>query len=202
MKKVMNKKLTKALLLTACAILLVAGTVMGTVAYLTAETDTVTNTFTFGNVDIAMDDVKTDLYGKPVEGAARVISNNYKLVPNNTYKKDTTIYVTKGSEACYLFVKVETTVEDNENVLTYNFKDGWKSLGNGVYCYETTVDASAATANVSVSVIDSLTVANTATDLSAFNEKTVTVIGYAVQAAGFEEAEDAWNATFGATTNP
>ena len=191
----------KIIVLAVVACLAVMSVVGATLAYLTA-TDSAKNTFTFGNVDIAMDDVKTDLYGKPVEGAARVISNNYKLVPNNTYKKDTTIYVTKGSEACYLFVKVETTVEDNENVLTYNFKDGWKSLGNGVYCYETTVDASAATANVSVSVIDSLTVANTATDLSAFNEKTVTVIGYAVQAAGFEEAEDAWNATFGATTNP
>ena len=48
MKKLMSKKLTKTLVLAACAILLVVGTVMGTVAYLT-DSEEVTNTFTYGN---------------------------------------------------------------------------------------------------------------------------------------------------------
>ena len=204
MKKVMNKKLTKALLLTACALVLVCATVMGTVAYLTSQTETVTNTFTYGNVKITMNDIKTDVYGKALTGesADRTISNDYKLVPGNTYEKDTTIYVEQGSEECYLFVKVATTVVGNENVLTYNFESGWTSLGNGVYYYTNKVNASNAEADVSVPVIDTLTVADTVTDLSAFNSKTVTVIGYAVQAAGFTSAEAAWNATFGKPADP
>ena len=45
------KTKSKALLLTLCAVLLVAASVLGTMAYLTS-TDTVTNTFTVGNVKI------------------------------------------------------------------------------------------------------------------------------------------------------
>ena len=45
------KNLKKALVLLLCAILLVVGSVMGTLAYLTSQ-DQVTNTFTVGNVEI------------------------------------------------------------------------------------------------------------------------------------------------------
>lgn len=44
------KTKSKALLLTLCAVLLVAASVLGTMAYLTS-TDTVTNTFTIGQFD-------------------------------------------------------------------------------------------------------------------------------------------------------
>ena len=44
----------KALLLAACAVLLVVATIFGTVAYLT-DKDTVNNTFTVGKVDIKLD---------------------------------------------------------------------------------------------------------------------------------------------------
>lgn len=43
------KTRSKALLLTLCAVLLVAASVLGTMAYLTS-TDEVTNTFTVGQV--------------------------------------------------------------------------------------------------------------------------------------------------------
>ena len=49
------KTKSKALLLTLCAVLLVAASVMGTMAYLTS-TDKVENTFTVGNVKITLDE--------------------------------------------------------------------------------------------------------------------------------------------------
>ncbi len=60
-KEVSNMKKFKALLVVACALLLVAASVFGTMAYLTS-TDTVTNTFTVGSVAIKLDeaDVKLD----------------------------------------------------------------------------------------------------------------------------------------------
>ena len=47
----------KALLLTFCAVLLVVASVLGTIAYLTAN-DKVTNTFTVGQVAINLDEAK------------------------------------------------------------------------------------------------------------------------------------------------
>ena len=59
------KTRNKALVLTLCAVLLVVATVMGTLAYLTAETGPVTNTFTVGKVDIELKETKTpDADGK------------------------------------------------------------------------------------------------------------------------------------------
>ena len=99
------KKTTKALLLTLCAVLLVAASVMGTMAYLTAS-DSVKNTFTVGKVKINLDEAKVNENGTPVEGAARVKENSYKLIPGVTYTKDPTVTVKSGSEKAYVRMKV------------------------------------------------------------------------------------------------
>ena len=64
----------KALLLSLCAVLLVVASVMGTMAYLTS-TDTVTNTFTVGNVQIKLDEAAVNPDGTPIANAARVRSH-------------------------------------------------------------------------------------------------------------------------------
>ena len=99
------KTRSKALLLTLCAVLLVAASVLGTMAYLTS-TDSVENTFTVGSVAITLDEAEVDENGTPVEGAARVKSNEYKLMPGHTYTKDPTVTVEKGSESSYVRMKV------------------------------------------------------------------------------------------------
>lgn len=99
------KTKSKALLLTLCAVLLVAASVLGTMAYLTS-TDTVTNTFTVGKVEIKLDEAKVTADGIPVEGAARVTANSYKLMPGTTYTKDPTVTVKAGSEESYVRMKV------------------------------------------------------------------------------------------------
>lgn len=99
------KTRSKALLLTLCAVLLVAASVLGTMAYLTS-TDSVENTFTVGSVAITLDEAEVDENGTPVEGAARVKSNEYKLMPGHTYTKDPTVTVKEGSEKSYVRMKV------------------------------------------------------------------------------------------------
>lgn len=99
------KTKSKALLLTLCAVLLVAASVLGTMAYLTS-TAKVENTFTVGKVEIKLDEAKVTADGIPVEGAARVTENSYKLMPGNTYTKDPTVTVLKGSEDSYVRMKV------------------------------------------------------------------------------------------------
>lgn len=98
------KKTTKALLLAICAVLLVAASVMGTMAYLTAS-DHVKNTFTVGKVKINLDEAKVTENGVPV-GTDRVKENSYKLIPGVTYTKDPTVTVLDGSVESYVRMKV------------------------------------------------------------------------------------------------
>lgn len=94
------KTKSKALLLTLCAVLLIAASVLGTMAYLTS-TDTVTNTFTVGKVEIKLDE--TDVTNPT---GSRVQANSYKLMPGTTYTKDPTVTVKAGSEESYVRMKV------------------------------------------------------------------------------------------------
>lgn len=94
------KTKSKALLLTLCAVLLIAASVLGTMAYLTS-TDTVTNTFTVGKVEITLDETDVTNPNGP-----RVKANSYKLMPGTTYTKDPTVTVLKGSEDSYVRMKV------------------------------------------------------------------------------------------------
>ena len=59
-----NSKFRRILLLLACAVLLVSLSVGATLAYLTSTTETVTNTFTVGNVAITLDELDVDEYGE------------------------------------------------------------------------------------------------------------------------------------------
>ena len=94
------KTKSKALLLTLCAVLLVAASVLGTMAYLTS-TAKVENTFTIGKVEIKLDE--TDVTNPT---GPRVTANSYKLMPGTTYTKDPTVTVKAGSEESYVRMKV------------------------------------------------------------------------------------------------
>lgn len=94
------KTKSKALLLTLCAVLLVAASVLGTMAYLTS-TAKVENTFTVGKVEIKLDE--TDVTNPT---GPRVQANSYKLMPGTTYTKDPTVTVKAGSEESYVRMKV------------------------------------------------------------------------------------------------
>lgn len=104
------KTKTKALLMSLCAVLLVAASVLGTMAYLTDSKD-VKNTFTVGNVTIKLDEAKVDEKGNLVKNqddtlADRVTRNEYKLLPGHTYVKDPTVTVLTPSVASYVRMKV------------------------------------------------------------------------------------------------
>lgn len=109
------KTKTKALLMSLCAVLLVAASVLGTMAYLTDSKD-VKNTFTVGNVTITLDEAKVDGNGNAIDkqgkrvtnlaDAERVPGNAYKLLPGHTYTKDPTVTVLAPSVASYVRMKV------------------------------------------------------------------------------------------------
>lgn len=96
----------KALALVLCALMLVAASVFGTLAYLT-DTDAVTNTFTVGKVDIKLDEADVNIYGEAIDDAERVAANEYHLIPGHTYTKDPMVTVLAGSEESYVRMMVE-----------------------------------------------------------------------------------------------
>ena len=185
----------KALLLSLCAVLLVVASVMGTMAYLTS-TDTVTNTFSVGNINLTLDEAPVDGTGKATTGT-RVKENSYILLPGQEYDKDPTVHVTAGSEDSWIFVKVENgipTLEDTSNTIASQIteKNGWTELTGvtGVYYKEYTKSTTAVTDLV---VFENFKVAEDANTKDAWtNGGTITVKAYAIQKAGFATAAAAW----------
>ncbi len=193
------KTRTKALLLTLCAALLVCATVLATMAFLTA-TDSVKNTFTVGNVAITLDEAKVTDAGSVIPNESRVDENTYRLIPGHTYTKDPTITVATESEDCYLFVKVENAIANalissdtatEKTIATQMTENGWIPLTEGSNIY---YQAAAKEAGKTAVVFNDFTVSSDATDLSAYDGKTIIVTAYAVQADGFTSAADAWAA--------
>ena len=195
-------KKSKAILMALCAVLLVAASVMGTLAYLTS-TDTVTNTFSVGNVAITMDEKDVD---NSTPDAARDKANAYKLVPGHKFEKDPIIHVASTSEDCFLFVKVVNEIADIEEkgttdapaattVAAQMAAKGWAPIneGSNVYVYIGTeagaADPVAVTANANVTVFENFTISGTVTNeqLAAYTGKTITVTAYAIQADGFAD---------------
>ena len=204
-----NKKAKKVVALLLCAVLLVVGSVTGTMAYLTSQ-DSVTNTFTVGKVAITLDEAKVDVYGVK-DGDTRVKANEYKLIPGHTYVKDPIVHVDASSEDCWVFVKVEngiSTYEDSSNLIAGQITSkGWTELSGvtNVYfqkCLKIDSDKN-------LEVFDEFKIAPDANTRLYWNDVTTTntkinITAYAVQADGFggaddaEKAKAAWDATFGA----
>lgn len=213
------KKTSKALLLSLCAVVLVTASVLGTMAYLTDETDDVVNTFTVGNVTLGgelqegLDETDVDEYGVPVQPAARATSNEYRLVPGQAYTKDPTVHVNNDSENSYIFVKVENGIADFEaaNGVDYTkiagqiVENGWTALGGtypNIYYKEFTQPEAPATECTDLVVFEEFKLADNANTLSGWDtiddqNINITITAYAVQQEGFDSAEAAWNAASG-----
>lgn len=184
------KTARKVLLLALCAALLVSATVMGTLAYLTADAGTVTNTFTVGSIKFdptlknAMDEAKVDEYGKVV-GTERVTANTYKLVPGGTYTKDPTIHMATDNEACYLFVKVTNGIAPIEaagdTTIAKQIEANWTKYNDEGYYYK---ELKANEGGDQV-VFSSFTLANNA-NVADYENASIVIKACAVQKAGLD----------------
>lgn len=161
------KKKSLALLLAIAIV--VVGVVAGTVAWLTDKTPSVTNTFTTSDINIELKETK----------------NNFQMIPGWNIEKDPKVTVKLGSEACYLFVKLEKSA-NFDTFMTYEMADGWEALPEapGVYYRE----VAAATADTTFEVLkgNQVTVKDEVTkaqmnDLTADTYPTLTVTAYASQ---------------------
>ena len=205
----------KTLTVIIALVLVVVMSVAGTVAYLTSS-DTVTNTFTVGNVQIKLDEAKANPDGSLVANADRVKANSYKLLPGHTYNKDPMVTVLKGSESSYIKMTVTfTKAAELDAIFTPNgadmtsifngydsanwiYKGNTEDTENNTRTYEFWYKEAVAAPDADVALdalFDSITVPGSIKNdqLKTIEGMTITVNAYAIQADGFNDAADAWS---------
>ena len=208
------KKKTVALIL-ACALL--CGVAMGgTLAWLTAETPSVQNVFTVGDINL---DLKEHVYVPATNSLSTEITvknENYGYVPGDALPKDPFVTVKATSEDCWLFVKVEET---NNNIADVHVADiiqwtvepkkvgedtadtSWtkytdKSSGTVEFWYRKVTKDNDADQSWYVLKDNQVTVSEDVTKAMVTglntNKPTITVSAAAVQSAHIDTVADAW----------
>ena len=175
----MKKKLTVSLAVLALVACMAAG---ATLAWLTAKTSSVTNTFTYGDINIELKETTGE---------------SYKMVPGNKITKDPKVTVKANSEACWLFVKVEKS-DNFDSFMEYEIADGWTKLDgvDGVYYREV---ASPTDDTVFDVLKDNSVIVKTTVTKEQFNSltsttmPTLTFTAYACQKDNVSTATQAWN---------
>lgn len=192
MKHVANRRrsVSSRAFIALLALVLVIGCVAGgTVAWLVAETKPAVNTFTYGNIDIAL----TDTTG-----------TSYKIIPGTDIPKDPKVTVKGGSEACWLFVKVEKVGDigtSTTDPVRYAIDTGWAQLkdkdGKDVSgVYYRLVDAVDNDTAFNVLKDNKIIVSGELTKETingyAVQQPKLTFTAYAVQKENIPTAADAW----------
>lgn len=164
------------------ALVLVLGCALGgTVAWLVAESGPVTNTFTYGDINIAL----TETTGE-----------DYKIIPGVDIAKDPKVTVEADSEACWLFVKVDEVGTFVADKVTYSVADGWTALTGQPGVYYREVGAVTADTDFHVLKDNVVKVSDTLTkeDIKDIpTGPTLTFTAYAVQKDGIADAATAWS---------
>lgn len=116
----------KKVLSIVAVVLVLCCAIGGTLAWLTAKSAVVTNTFAPSNIKIELKETTGE---------------NYKMIPGWTINKNPKAWVEDGSEECYLFVKLvwaNNTFDTNKSYVSYTPAAGWTALDDedGVYYRE------------------------------------------------------------------
>lgn len=186
-----RRSVSKKMFIAMLALVLALGcAVGGTIAWLTAQTGEVTNTFTYGNINIDLTETVPE-------------NRQAKIIPGQDIPKDPKVTVKANSETCYLFVKVVETGTFATGV-NYGIRtEGW-TKGDGtdipenVYYREVpaaTTDTvfymltgDAANPNGVVTVSENLTKG----EIENLTGPTLAFTAYAIQKEGTGTAAEAW----------
>lgn len=188
-KEEKERKMKKKTLISIIAVALVlCVSVGGVLAWLQHKTQTETNTFTVGNIGLTL---------------GETTGNDYKIIPGQNLAKDPKVTVTSGSEACYVFVKVDEAnwpqfIDADGNLkVSYAIADGWTELEGTTNIYYRTVNAISADTAFYVLKDNEIKVSGELTKEELQQIKTnptLAFTAYAIQQAGFKTVADAWTA--------
>ncbi len=173
-----------ALLVLICVMMVVTVSIGGTIAWLADKTDPVVNTFTTSDIGVKLEETTT---------------TTYKMIPGYEIAKDPKASVTAGSEAAWLFVKVEKSAYF-DRYMTYEIAEGWTLVDGTSNVYARKVVTDDIGTAYSVLEGDKVTVLTTVTKemmkQAENNQPTLTVTAYASQLMKNNNAEftavEAW----------
>ena len=129
-----KKSTRKMIVLVMLLALIVGGTVGGSFAWLIAQSNTVTNTFTEGDINISLKEHKLDPQtGVQVDPETWVDTQEIELLPGRTVYKDPTVFVEAGSAPCYvrmyMIIDYKSGIENNHGFEAirnwFDFNDEW-----------------------------------------------------------------------------
>ena len=207
----------KVMSLVLAFVLVVGASVAGTLAWLTAQTPTVTNTFTSAELfsdngsftlweHKAEDDDGDGVY--TLDNSTKVTSNSYSILPGVNIPKDPTVDVVGLEEHAYLYIKVTSTLPTG---LTYSIDSAnWTALSDydGVYVYSGSnaennivkaTNAAPKTFTATILTDNQIVVADSYSGTS--DDIKLSFDAYMVQATGNgDSAAAAWANTYGKTT--
>ena len=185
--------------------------VAGTLAYLTAQTTEVKNTFTstptLGKIDLKEHEATANDKGVYILGTAEVTSNSYKVLPGVDLPKDPFITISEKSDvASYLYVEVVDKLGENSG-LSYALTDDWTRLdvkganGGDVYVYQNGLLITDKNAPTNVSILKG-NVVTVGQDVNVGEDGVdITFYGYMAQASAGADAATAYTACFNNTTS-
>lgn len=193
----MNKKISvKALVIVLAVVLLCGSIIGGTLAWIVDRTDPVVNTFTYGDINIDLEETPTPDDDEDPD------TNEYEMLPGEDLTKDPKVTVNTDSKASWLFVKLEKSA-NFDDFMEYEVADGWiqlkDAMGNvitGVY-YREVEEVNDQDLVFEVIKDNKVHVKESVTKemLNALDPQgaaatypTLTVTAYAVQKSGFEPA--------------
>lgn len=195
----MNMK--KILVLALSLVLVAAISITGTLAWLQDETTKIQNTFTVGNISIDLRETKGTLDNTNTDTTKTV--RDFKMVPGNIIEKDPKVTINAGSEASYVFVKIEKST-NLDSFISYEIADNWIPLTGVDGVYYRLQDATTADTTYSVLKGDTVKVKDTVTkemmdaiDNDTATEPTMTFTAYAVQQANVADEAAAWKIATG-----
>ena len=109
----------KKIFIIVVSILSICSFLIGTsVAWLSSKTDEVINTFTYGDINIKIEETDTQ------DNDNNEFTNTYKMLPGNKITKDPKITVLANSEDSYLFVEIKES-ENFKDFMKYELVEGW-----------------------------------------------------------------------------
>ena len=205
----------KAWLIVACTVMVLAVSVVGTIAYLTDTTGPVVNTFTMGNLlddplnfvlkeHQATDTDKDGVY--TLDDTKEVNTNTYTVLPGVDLPKDPFVKTNETLKLdAYVFVEV---VDETGTALHFTVdSDKWTELAdvtgpNGGKVYVMKANNGIAEAGEKLGPISILAKNSNGKEITVDNEAitnaaaqfggTVTFYGYMIQAGGFTDYKAAW----------
>ena len=172
--------MTKRTIVILVIFLLTLLCVGATYAVLSSVSRPVENTFTSGKVEISL-----------IESS----DQSYKMIPGVTHKKDPRVTVHSGSEASWLFFRIEKT-SDFDEYMYYTIADGWTPLDTQSGVYWRSIPYTDSDMSFPLLLDDKVSIKDTVTEdklASLSKHPYITFYAYAVQSEGISSPAEAWN---------